>query len=226
MKAQISDFIAYLESKVGFPYLWGGQGESLSYIIRKYARTKSQSDSATSKMIKFMKIEDVEFYDCSGLGVKFLMDYGVLKSDTTADGLYRKCDKISKSDVLPGDFVFFVESGKATHIGYVVKDRYVIHALDQSVGVIKEKLSKRNWVYARPNFAFDFDTKKYYPQYKGNTGSIVEIMRSYGEDSSFKFRKKVAVANNVVDAEEEYEGTAGQNTAMVTLAKVGKLIRP
>lgn len=220
-----SEFVAYVNSKVGCPYLWGGQGETLYEIITKYARTKNQSDSATRDMINFMGIKDVEFYDCSGLGVKFMLDNGLISYDTTADGLYRKCDKISAAEAVPGDFVFLLNgSGKATHIGYVVENGYVVHALDQKKGVIKEKLSARKWVYGRPNFAFEFDTAgvEYYPKYTGTSGSIVNVMRSYGEDSSFAFRGKVAYANGVND----YKGTAAQNLALVKLAKEGKLVRP
>lgn len=220
-----SEFVAYVNSKVGCPYLWGGQGETLFQIITKYAKTKNQSDSATKDMINFMGIKDVEFFDCSGLGVNFMLKHGLISYDTTADGLYRKCDKISAAEAVPGDFVFLLDgSGKATHIGYVVENGYVVHAIDQKRGVIKEKLSARKWVYGRPNFAFEFDAAgvEYYPKYTGKTESIVYVMKSYGEDSSFAFRTKVAKANGITD----YKGTAAQNLGLVKLAKEGKLVRP
>ena len=226
MKGKTSDFIKWLESKVGSPYLWGGQGETLYGIITKYAKTKDQSDSATKDMIKFMGIKDVEFFDCSGLGVDYMLKNGLISYDTTADGLYRKCDKISKEEAVPGDFVFlFNGSGKATHVGYVVENGYVVHALNQKVGVIKEKLSKRKWVYGRPNFAFEFDTAgvEYYPVFTGTSESIAYIMKSYGEDSSFAYRTKVAYANGI---KNDYKGTAAQNLSLVKLAKEGKLVRP
>lgn len=223
MKQKPSEFVAYVKSKVGSPYLWGGQGESLHEIITEYARKKKQSDSATKDMIKFMGIKDVEFFDCSGLGVNYLLKHGLISYDTTADGLYRKCDKISKEEAVPGDFVFFVDgSDKATHVGYVVENGYVVHALDQKKGVIKEKLSARKWVYGRPNFAFEFETERYYPVFTKASESIVEVMASYGEDKSFAFRTKVAHANGIND----YKGTAAQNLALVALAKEGKLVKP
>lgn len=218
-----SEFVSYANSKVGCPYLWGGQGETLYEIITKYAKTKGQSDSATKDMIKFMGIKDVEFFDCSGLGVYFMLEHGLISYDTTADGLYRKCDKISAAEAVPGDFVFFLDnSGKANHVGYVVENGYVVHAINQKQGVIKEKLSKRNWVYGRPNFAFEFDTAGYYPVFTGTSESIVEVMHSYGEDKSFAYRGKVAYANGITD----YKGTAEQNLGLVKLAKEGKLVRP
>ena len=221
-KVKTSVFVEYVLSKVGCPYLWGGQGETLYEIITKYAKSKKQSDSATKNMIKFMGVKDVQFFDCSGLGVYFLMKHDILSYDTTADGLYRKCDKISKNEAVSGDFVFLLDSsGKATHIGYVVDNGYVVHAWDQKVGVIKEKLSVRKWVYGRPNFAFEFDTVEYYPKFTETSESIVYVMNSYGVDSSFAFRTKVAKANGVKD----YKGTAEQNLGLVKLAKAGKLIK-
>lgn len=162
MKVKASEFIKWIESKVGCPYLWGGQGETLFDMVHKYCATKSQSKTATEKMITFLKkkgVVDKEFYDCSGLGVKFLLDYGALKYDTTADGLYRKCVLIGMDEIRAGDWVFFIEDGRAVHIGYMVTDTEVVHALDQTVGVIREKLSEsRGWNGAgRPEFCMEYD---------------------------------------------------------------------
>lgn len=162
MKVKASEFIKWVESKVGCPYLWGGQGETLFDMVRKYCATKSQSKEATEKMITFLKkkgVVDKEFYDCSGLGVKYLLDLGAIKYDMTANGLYKKCALISMDEVRAGDWVFFIEDGRAVHIGYMVTDSEVVHALDQTVGVIREKLSEsRGWNGAgRPEFCMIYD---------------------------------------------------------------------
>jgi hypothetical protein len=47
-------------------------------------------------------------------------------------------------------------------------------------------------------------------------------MKSYGVDSSFTFRTKVAKVNNITN----YKGTAEQNLGLVKLAKAGKLVKP
>ena len=160
-KVKASLFIKYIRSKVGSAYLWGGQGESVYAMIKKVAVSKDQSDSNTEKMLKFLNehgVKDMEFFDCSGLGVKYLLDQKAISYDMTADGLYRKCTKIDKKDARPGDMVFLVNaSGKATHIGYIVEDGVVVHALNQTVGVIEEQLSKRAWVYGRPDFCMEYD---------------------------------------------------------------------
>ena len=163
-KAKTSLFNKYIRSKVGCAYLWGGQGESVYAMIKKMAVSKCQSDENTDKMLKFLAahgVKDIEFFDCSGLGVTYLLEQNAISYDMTADGFYRKCTKIEKKDARPSDMVFLLNSsGKATHIGYIVEDGIVVHALNQTVGVIEEPLSKRKWVYGRPDFCIEYDLKE------------------------------------------------------------------
>ena len=165
MKVKASESIKWIESMVGNPYLWGGQGESIFDILRKYAKQLGQSVVATDKMIEFLKehgVVDKRFFDCSGLGVSYLIAFGALKYDTTANGLYKKCDPIEKEKVRAGDFVFFVDGECASHVGYMVTDEIVVHALDQSVGVIREKLSARKeWnAFGRPTAYIEYDLEE------------------------------------------------------------------
>ena len=160
MDKNLKEFLEYCESKIGCPYLWGGQGETLEDMIYYYASKNEQSSVATKKMIDYMKnkgFKNFQFYDCSGLGVDWLMKNGILKSDTTSQGLYNKCEKISKEKANVGDWCFLKNSnGKIYHVGYITKKGYAVHALNQTVGVIKTKLTEHNWIYGRPSFAFDF----------------------------------------------------------------------
>lgn len=161
MKAKTSEFIIYIRSKVGSAYLWGGQGETLFGLTRKLAKQTGQSEANTEKMIAYMVqqgVKDMEFFDCSGLAVSFLLSVGAISGDMTADGIYRQCKKIKRQEVRPGDMAFLLNSsGKATHIGYVVDWGIAVHALNQSRGVIEEALDRRSWVYGRPEFCLDYD---------------------------------------------------------------------
>lgn len=154
------DFTRWAKEQVGSVYLWGGQGESIYGLIKNLAAKKEQSDANTDKMLDFIKrkgIPDLHFFDCSGLSVDYLLRNKVLSYDTTAAGLYRLCDPIKENEVVEGDWAFLKDTdGDICHIGYVVDNEEVVHAFGQSDGVIQEKRSKRNWIYARPNFAFDF----------------------------------------------------------------------
>lgn len=162
MKAKASEFIKHIRSKVGSAYLWGGQGETVYGLIRMLSKQKDQSDASTAKMLSYLSehgCKDIEFYDCSGLAVAYLLSVGAITGDMTADGIYRKCTKINASEVRPGDMTFLLSSssGKAHHIGYIVADGTVVHALNQTRGVITEPLSHRKWVYGRPDFCVEYD---------------------------------------------------------------------
>lgn len=230
-KAKASEFITYIKSKVGSAYLWGGQGEGVHDILAKYADTKDQSKSNTVKMLGFLEgkkgIQDIQFFDCSGLGVSYLLEQGAISYDMTADGIYKKCKKISKKEIQPSDMAFLLNSsGKATHIGYIVEGNTVIHALNQSVGVIREDLNRRKWVFGRPDFCLEYDLeeakREYFETYKGTSGSIVDGLAAVGAKTSFSYRKEIAAANNFTN----YTGTSAQNKVMLALLKEGKLIKP
>ena len=62
----------------------------------------------------------------------------------------------------------------------------------------------------------------YFPVYKGSSGSINAALSAIGVDNSYAYREKIAAANGITG----YRGTPAQNTQMVNLLKVGKLIRP
>ena len=160
-KVKATEFVEYVKSTIGSAYLWGGQGETIFELVKSLASKNGQSKENTEKMLAFMKskgIKDMQFFDCSGLAVSFLLKKGVITSDMTADMLYKKCNPISKNDVVAGDWVFLGTNSKKTHIGYVVDKNTVVHALNQRKGVISEKLnSERNWFYARPNFCIEFE---------------------------------------------------------------------
>lgn len=163
-KTKTSEFVAYINSKEGNAYLWGGQGESLYDLARELAKKNGQADEKTEKMLAQMEkqgVRNIEFFDCSGLGVSFLLEKGAISCDMTANGLYQKCKKIEKEDSRAGDMVFLVNSsGKATHIGYLVNRTTVVHAFNQSKGVIKENVDKRAWKFGRPNFCMEYDLEE------------------------------------------------------------------
>lgn len=65
----------------------------------------------------------------------------------------------------------------------------------------------------------------YYPIYTGNSYGIDTVFRAIGVPEKFcgnyKNRKPIAIANGISD----YQGTATQNTSLISLAKQGKLKR-
>ena len=57
------------------------------------------------------------------------------------------------------------------------------------------------------------------PNYKGE--SLVDALNQIGVDSSYAYRKKLAIKNNIPD----YTGRAGENKRMLDRLKAGKLIK-
>lgn len=185
-RLSVKDFSKWLKQQVGMPYLWGGQNESLFDLIRQLAAKKEQSDKNTEKMLAFIEknlTKDIRFFDCSGLAIDYLLRNKGLAYDTTAAGLYRLCDPINESQVEEGDWCFLKDSdGDIYHIGYVVDNDMVVHAFNQEKGVIMEKRTARKWIYARPEFAFDFSGLQlslYDTLEAGATVTITESIKGY-----------------------------------------------
>ena len=63
---------------------------------------------------------------------------------------------------------------------------------------------------------------KYYKACNKKYNSLVDALKSIGVDSSYIYRKKIAIKNNIRD----YTGTAEQNKRMLDRLKAGKLIKP
>lgn len=172
-KSKREEFIAYLEAQVGSSlYVWGGQGETVKGIIKRWVQSKETSASNVSRvMALFDKLmpKDFTFYDCSGLGTVWLLANRLISSDMTANGLYHLCRPVTSDKVQPGDFVFRVNvSDVATHIGYVVdSNRNVIECQGRVQGVVKRPLSQGGWNrYGCPETLFGTHTDA-----EGGTGT-------------------------------------------------------
>lgn len=73
------------------------------------------------------------------------------------------------------------------------------------------------------------DSKKYYPQYTGDSPRVDEVLSAIGANSDYDMtqtkaylrRKPIAITNSI----KNYSGTAAQNNKIIKLAKDGKLRR-
>lgn len=162
-KGNIDSFCAYLEQQVAnhSGYVLGSQGQCGSQITEYWIRKMEQNTGGKKVNGKYCSYADlaVDFwktqcakgygsvmaeFDCSGLGVYWLLKNDVLGTDRTANGLYRMCEVTDKPK--RGYWVFRLnDEGRATHIGYCVSDSEVIHAKGRVEGVIKEKYSASYW---------------------------------------------------------------------------------
>lgn len=162
-KGNIDEFCKYLEEQVAHHsmYCWGGQGQTgnqiTEYWIRKMEQNtggrkvdghyKTYADIAVDFWKKQCELgyhDVMSAYDCSGLGVHWLLKADVIATDRTSNGMFRMCELTDKPH--RGYWVFRLnDEGRATHIGYCVSDTEVIHAKGRAEGVVKERYSSSFW---------------------------------------------------------------------------------
>lgn len=81
-------------------------------------------------------------FDCSGLTTYTFRQFGVSLT-RNASGQWRdNGEKISKSELIPGDLLFFSNNGGAsvTHVGIYIGDDEFVHASGVRVGVVVSRL--------------------------------------------------------------------------------------
>lgn len=152
-------FIEYLKEQIGEPYVWGGQHTRLTpntyvSIIEKkehdkggYAGGPSYAEAAIDFCKeKFEQGASVLYaYDCSGLGCYWLYNLKHLyRGDVNANTMMNRCDL--KND-LPkkGWWVFRLNGKRASHIGYMIDDKYLIEAKGRKYGVVKTEFKTKDW---------------------------------------------------------------------------------
>jgi len=155
----LNEFIEYLKSQVGQPYLWGGQHTKLTpenyvrIIERKEADRGKYPDGTTYAQAaidfctkKFDEGATVLYaYDCSGLGCWWLCNLTHLyKCDVNANTMMGRC---ALKEELPkrGWWVFKLSGGRATHIGYMMDDENLVEAKGRKYGVVVTKYKKADW---------------------------------------------------------------------------------
>ncbi|HWQ59358.1 MAG TPA: peptidoglycan-binding protein [Clostridia bacterium] len=161
----LDKFVQYLETRVKNHdiYVWGAQGEGKDVITESWIRKKETSADNARRAIDYWKKqvaagygEKLRAFDCSGLGMRFLIDSGLEKGDMNSNAMMARCTMIKQEQLSPGDFVFLFDAeGRARHIGYVVDANLnVIEAKGRDYGVVKSSL--KNWeAYGRPPYFRD-----------------------------------------------------------------------
>ena len=165
VKVEFSEFKSYLISNLGMMYILGAQGHKFVDLLDKICAMEKNEINLVNNVLTLLEkklkagvdINTLLAYDCSGLGMKWLMSKKVYKSDMTAKDMYNSIpQKVSSLDsVRAGDFVFTESLG---HVGYAIGDDSVIEARGTSYGVVLTDLYKREWAkIARPNWWIDVE---------------------------------------------------------------------
>ena len=169
----LNEFIAYLNEQIGQPYLWGGQHTRLTpdtyeAIIHKredgrggYKDGTSYADASIAycKSLFDMGLTVLYAYDCSGLGMYWLQNVKHLyKGDANANTMMGRCSDLTRIDPpKKGWWVFRQDdNGKATHIGYMVDDEWLVEAKGRKYGVVVTKFAAKDWsVWGIPDVFYD-----------------------------------------------------------------------
>lgn len=93
-----SNIVNAAKNYIGTPYVWGGE---------------SMSEGGM---------------DCSGFVYNALKDAGYKVGRTTAQGYRSYGSSVSKSEMQPGDLIFFGKNGNASHIGIYIGNGQMIHS--------------------------------------------------------------------------------------------------
>lgn len=163
---KLEDWIEYLKSRVGVDvYVWGGNGEKIINLLSKLCEMeKSENDVdrvltlLQKRLLTGVDIFEIRGEDCSGLAVKYLLEKGIIKDDTTANGLYNrtKGQEISLKDVRAGDYLFQGSDSNKWHVGYAISEKYAVESKNHDVGVVQTLIAERGWKYAtRPTWYSD-----------------------------------------------------------------------
>ena len=93
-----SNIVNAAKSYIGTPYVWGGE---------------SMSEGGM---------------DCSGFIYNALKDAGYSVGRTTAQGYRSYGNSVSKSEIQPGDLIFFGKNNNASHVGIYIGNGKMIHS--------------------------------------------------------------------------------------------------
>lgn len=213
MKTNI-ELVAHAKSKLGTPYVYGAKGEVLTKSKFEWLKKTYPGKVLSSDSSKIGKV----CTDCSGL-VSWCT--GKIRNSSEYKNKAKKVYPISSISAAPIGAAVWHQG----HIGIYIGGGEIIEAMGSKYGVVKTKVTSRNFTHwfliCDIEYKKDADNKKYYPQYKGSTVSIVDALKSLGLDSSFSYRSKIAAANCI----SGYKGTAAQNHEMLKRLKEGRLIR-
>ena len=152
MEKNVDAFIEYLKAQVGEPYLWGGQHTRLTpenykaVIERRESDPKHRAEAMAFCEKKFRAGATVLYaYDCSGLGCYWLCNLTHLyKCDVNANTMMGRCE-LREEPPKKGWWVFRLDGRRASHIGYIIDDQYLIEAKGRRYGVVKTKYREKDW---------------------------------------------------------------------------------
>lgn len=220
--------VEYAAAQLGKPYWYGTFGNTATNDLLLMKKKQYPAHYQQSRIPKYKIQLGKRVHDCVGLIKGYLWSDSpdskpVYNSaqDVSANGMLLKCKergRIYSLPEIPGILVFM--SG---HVGIYIGNGRVIEARGFNYGVVETDVKDRPWEsWGKCPWITYPSASAYFAKCDKNETSIVDALKSIGENSSFSARKAIAQANGI----ENYKGTAKQNITLLSLMKHGELIRP
>ena len=220
--------VEYAHAQLGRPYWYGTFGNTASKSLLEMKKGQYPAHYQQARMEKYKSLLGERVHDCVGLIKGYLWSdtpdsKPVYNSsqDVSANGMLLKCKergRIYTLPEIPGILVFM-----PGHVGIYIGGGRVIEARGFNYGVVETELKDRPWEsWGKCPWIKYPAASRYFAKCDKDETSIVDALRSIGENSTYTARKTIASANGI----DGYSGTAKQNIALLSLLKQGKLIRP
>ena len=222
--------VEYAKAQLGKPYWYGTFGNTATQSLLSAKAKQYPSHYREARISQYRSQFGERVHDCVGLIKGYLWSetptskpkYNAAQ-DVSANGMYSACKEKGKINTLPeipGTLVFM-----PCHVGIYIGGGKVIEARGFNYGVVKTDLKNRGWqTWGKcPWISYvSENSSEYFPKCSHEAVSIVDALKALGENSSFSFRRKIALANGISD----YTGTPKENIRLLSLLRRGILIKP
>ncbi len=220
--------VQYAYAQMGKPYWYGTFGNTATADLLQMKKGQYPAHYQYERMAQYKSEIGERVHDCVGLIKGYLWSdtpesKPVYNSsqDVSANGMLLKCrerGRIYTLPEIPGVLVFM-----PGHVGIYVGGGRVIEARGFHYGVVETEVRDRPWESwgKCPWIKYPVASRFFAPCAKDET-SIVDALKSIGENSAYSARKEIAKANGI----EDYMGTAKQNIKLLSLLRQGELIKP
>ncbi len=227
MKTNIG-LVEYAEAQLGRPYWYGTFGNKANHDLLKRKTAQYPQHYQLARMEKYKAQLGLRVHDCVGLIKGYLWSKNANsvpeyneEQDVSANSMLKKCKqrgRINTMPEIPGVLVFM-----PGHVGIYCGAGRVIEARGFNYGVVETDLKERNWEYWGKCPWIKYPSgSRYFGKCANEEKSIVDALKSLGENSGFNYRRRIAQANGI----GEYTGTAKENLRLLSLLRKGQLIRP
>ena len=217
--------VEYAKVQLGKPYWYGTFGNTATKDLLQMKKGQYPSHYQQSRMNKYNSQLGERVHDCVGLIKGYLWSdtpdskpaYNS-SQDVSANGMLLKCRERGRIYTLPeiaGILVFM-----PGHVGIYIGGGKVIEARGFNYGVVETDIKNRPWEsWGKCPWISYPESSVCFAKCDKNETSIVDALKSIGENSAFSARKAIALANGI----ENYSGTAKQNIALLSLLKRRRL---